>query len=382
MVVTRGATAPQLELPAVAGRPLRVLGIGNVRSIHLLRWARTVSAAGHDVHLASDREPREDDAPANVHSLQSLGLITRIPFARRGAIAPALGRLARHLDADIVHAHYLLPYGYWAARSGARPLVVSPWGTDALVPGSDEGRRRAEEAVRAADLVVVNSRALERASLELGSPVEKIRHVLWHLDLDGFAPERADPGLRSSLGWPDDALVVLSLRHFRPDTNLDVLLLAFVRIANEEPRARLLLAGDGPLRQRLEAMARQLNLLDRVAFHRVGEQDLPPLVAAADVVISIAGSDSTPPSLLEAMASGRAIVCADAASIDEWVGAGQGAEIVPIRDREQTAGAVLQLLRDEDRRRAYGERNQRVIREAVGDPGPELDRIYRELVAA
>jgi len=359
-----------------------VLGIGNVRSIHLLRWARTVAGAGHDVHLASDREPREDDPPASFHSLRSLGLATRIPLARRGAIAPALGRLAKRLDADVVHAHYLLPYGYWAARSGARPLVVSPWGTDALVHGQEGGRPRAEEAVRAADLVVVNSRALERASVELGASAERIRHVFWHVELDGFGPDRADPDLRSSLGWPDDALVVLSLRSFRPDTNLDVLLLAFVRIADEEPRARLLLAGDGPLRKRLEAMVRQLNLGDRVAFHRVGEQDLPPLVAAADVVVSIANSDSTPPSLLEAMASGRAVVCADAASIDEWVGPGEGAEIVPVGDRRQTTGAVLQLLRDEERRRAYGERNRRFVRETVGDPGPELDRLYRELVAS
>ena len=112
------------------------------------------------------------------------------------------------------------------------------------------------------------------------------------------------------------------------------------------------------------------------------QSDLPPLVAAADIVVSIANSDSTPPSLLEAMASGRAVVCADAASIDEWVGPGEGAEIVPVRDAEATAAAILGLLQDDARRRAYGERNQRVVRETVGDPGPELDRLYRELVAS
>jgi glycosyltransferase involved in cell wall biosynthesis len=362
-----------------------VLGIGNVRSIHLLRWARTVAAAGHEVHLASDREPREDDPPASFHSIQSLGLATRVPFARRAAIAPALGRLARRLDADVVHAHYLLPYGYWAARSKARPLVMSPWGTDALVAGRAEpGRPLAEEAVRAADLVVVNSRALEQASLELGARAETIRNVFWHLDLDGFAPERADPSLRASLGWPDDALVVLSLRNFRPDTNLDVLVKAFARVSEEEPRARLVLAADtgGPLRTHLEGMLRLLEFEDRVAFHHVAAADLPGLVAAADVVVSIANSDSTPPSLLEAMVSGRAVVCAAAASIDEWVGAGEGAEIVSVRDAEETAAAILGLLQDEERRRAYGERNRRVVRETVGDPGPELDRLYRELAAS
>ena len=361
-----------------------MLGIGNVRSIHLLRWARTVAAAGHDVHLASDREPRADDLPASFHSIQSLGVATRIPIARRAAIAPALGRLAKRLDADVVHAHYLLPYGYWAARSGAGPLVISPWGSDALVDGREEpGRSRAEQAVRAADLVVVNSNALERASLELGADAEKIRHVLWHVDLDGFAPERADPNLRSSFGWPDDALVILSLRNFRPDTNIDTLFFAFLRVAEVEPRARLLLAGDtGPLRPSLESLAAKMRLEDRVAFHRLHARDLPPLVATADVVVSIANSDSTPPSLLEAMASGRAMVCADAASIDEWVRSGEGAEIVPVRDEPATAEAILRLLQDESLRKSYGERNQRVVRDLVGDPAPELDRLYRELVAA
>ena len=55
---------------------------------------------------------------------------------------------------------------------------------------------------------------------------------------------------------------------------------------------------------------------------------------------------------------------------------------MPVGDRRQTTGAVLQLLRDEERRRAYGERNRRFVRETVGDPGPELDRLYRELVAS
>jgi glycosyltransferase involved in cell wall biosynthesis len=86
--------------------------------------------------------------------------------------------------------------------------------------------------------------------------------------------------------------------------------------------------------------------------------------------------------LLEAMVSGRAVVCAAAASIDEWVGAGEGAEIVSVRDAEATAAAILGLLQDEGRRRAYGERNRRVVSETVGDPGPELDRLYRELAAS
>ena len=123
---------------------------------------------------------------------------------------------------------------------------------------------------------------------------------------------------------------------------------AFVRVAEEEPRARLLLAGDtGPMRPSLERWPRRCS--SRTASRSIAcTQEIcrrswrPPTSS-----VSIANSDSTPPSLLEAMASGRAMVCADAASIDEWVGPGEGAEIVPVRDKPATAAAVLRLLRDD-----------------------------------
>jgi glycosyltransferase involved in cell wall biosynthesis len=75
-------------------------------------------------------------------------------------------------------------------------------------------------------------------------------------------------------------------------------------------------------------------------------------------------------------------VCGIAPSIDEWVGQGDGAELVPCRDEGAVAAALLGLLRDPDRRRAYGDRNSRVVRERIGDPGLALEQLYRELVAA
>lgn len=364
---------------------LGLLGIGNARSVHFLRWARLLTARGHDVHLVSDRvSDRADDLDGIVvHDVRTLGLLTRVRGLRRLRFGPAIARLAREVGADVVHGHYLLPYGYWAALAQVRPLVLSPWGTDILVDSQRAGRgqRRAREAIAAADFLVVNSRVNERASIALGADPARIRRIVWYADVRRFTPDRADGSLRGRFGWPDDTHVVLSLRNFRPDMNLDVVVRAFARVAAEDPGARLVLAATaGPLRGEVERLVDDLGLRPVVAFHAAGEEELPALVASADVLVSMASSDSTPGSLLEAMASGLPIVCGEAPSLDEWVADGDGAEFVPPGDEQALADALLRVLRDDDLRRRYGERNARVVRDLLVDPGPALEEVYREVL--
>lgn len=361
--------------------------MGNGRSINFLRWGRRLGERGHEVHLASDRF---SDVPAELeglepHPIRELEPLLRVRGLRRLRFGPAIRGLARELDVDLVHAHYMLPYGYWAAKAGLHPFVLSPWGTDVLVHAQTRrrGRRHATAAIAAADYLVVNSDANERASVALGADPGRLRRIIWYAELGRFVPEAADAGLRARFGWPDDALLVLSLRNYRPDTNLDVALRAFAEVVKAEPRARLVLAARaGPLREELERLADDLGLTGVVAFHRAEWDELPALVASADVLLSLPSSDSTPASLLEAMASGLPAVCGIAPSIEEWVGQGDGAEIVPCRDEGAVAAAVLGLLRDPGRRRAYGERNAGAVREKIGDPGLALEELYRELVAA
>jgi len=366
---------------------LRILGVGDAKSSNFAHWATRLAERGHEVHVVSGRvNTREGELDGLVvHQFRDLDPLLRVPMIRRSRFAPALAGLARRVRPDVVHAHYLLPYGYWAARAGTHPLVVSPWGTDALVDGRPgaRGHEGAHEAIAAADLVVVNSQALQRAAAELDAPAERVRYVLWHVDLSTFGPERRDPGFRERLGWPADAFVVLSLRNFRPDTHIDVLVRAFDRVRREEPRARLVLAArGGPLRAEVEQEVDRLGLTDFVAFESVPAPELPVLIASADAAVTLTDSDSSPPSLLESMASGLPLVATPAASIEEWVGQDDGAEIVSNEDAGSVADALLRLARDPGLRARYGERNRHVVLDAYGDPTAELEHIYEEVTAA
>src|SRR4029079_13121108 len=272
---------PRAPAPACRGvhvssapRPLRILAVADARSIHTLRWARRLADRGHDVHVVSNRigaDPRETEG-ITVHDLLALEPLMRVPRLRRLRFGPAIRRLAAAVGAEVVHGHGITPYAYWGALAEVHPYVVSPWGRDVLLDALKEpGRSRALRTWRSADYLVVNSGAIEAAAVAAGADPSRIAHIIWHTQLSGFGPEQAHrDGLRAELGWPQDALIVLSLRNFQERTNIDVLVRAFACVAASHPRARLLLAaGGGETRAQVEQAVADSGLGDRIRLHRV-----------------------------------------------------------------------------------------------------------------
>ena len=361
-----------------------MLAVADGKSLHTIRWAERLVERGHELHLVTDRidERALERAGVTVHDVRRLDATTRLPGLRRMFLGRAIRNLAERLDADVVHAHAILPYAWWAAQAKIHPLVVSPWGRDVLVDAKKEpGRSRARLAFAGADYLVVNSQAILDAAVEAGADPTRVLHAIWHTRLDGFRRERAERDrVRADLGWPSDSLIVLSLRNFQRRTNIDVLVRAFDRVRREEPSARLLLvARGGDTKGEIERLVAGLGLGDLVRFHRVEPAELPPLVASADVTVTIADTDSTPSSLLEAMASAQPLVGGWCASVDEWIGPGEGAEMIAPKDEDALTAALLRLLRDPELRRRYGERNAEVARARVAESGPALEHLYTEL---
>jgi glycosyltransferase involved in cell wall biosynthesis len=362
---------------------LRILGVGDSKSRHFARWATRLAEHGHEVHVASGRvNPREGELDGiHVHQFQELDPLLGVPLLRRYRMAPALARLARRLEPDVVHSHYLMPYGYWTARAGLEPLVVSPWGKDAIVDAwqsaAAEERARIAIAPQRALAYVVNSQALEDAAVRLGADRAKFHRIFWHARIDGYSPDLSARSRWRALGWPDDAVVCLSLRNFRPYTNLDVLLRAFARAREEVPELRLFSsAGGGWTRSEFDQLASDLGLQPYIAVQDVPAAELPAVTASADFAVTLADVDSSPASLLETMASGVPLVVGRAPSMEEWVQQGDGGEVVERRDVAAVTEAILRLARNPELRRSYGARNLREVHARFGDPTAQLEQVY------
>ena len=365
---------------------LRILGIGDAKSRHFARWANRLADRGHEVHVASGRvNPRGELDGIHVHQFQELDPLLRVPVIRRYRMVPALTKLSREVKPDVVHSHYLLPYGYWTARAGLGPLVVSPWGKDAIVDAwqSPEAEERARVAIAPdrALAYVVNSQALEDSAVRLGADREKFHRIFWHARIDAYSPERADRSRWRALGWPEDAIVCLSLRNFRPYSNLDVVLRAFAAARQEVPELRLFSsAGGGWTRSEFDRLAAELGLEPYMVVQDVPAAELPSINASADFAVTLADVDSSPASLLETMASGVPLVVGRAPSMEEWIQQDEGGEIVERRDVEAVTRAMVRLARDPELRRRYGERNLREVHGRFGDPTAQLEEVYAEVL--
>jgi glycosyltransferase involved in cell wall biosynthesis len=262
-----------------------------------------------------------------------------------------LRRVLDEIEPDVFHAHYAVEHGYYGAFADFHPFVVSAWGSDLLAESRTRfGARIARRALSRADLVTANDVSLARRAEELGVPEERIEVV--HLGIDRAFLE-AGGGSVNLLPEGGQAPTVISDRALEPLYNIDVVLRAFAGLRKRLPEARLVVAGDGSERERLEALARELGVAGAVSFAgRLALEALAGALAEAHVYVSVPSSDSLALSTVEAMAAGCFPVVSDLPSNEGWIRHGVNGLVVAPGDVSGLAGALYESLTNAGLRRS------------------------------
>ena len=163
---------------------------------------------------------------------------------------------------------------------------------------------------------------------------------------------------RAALGLPPGARVALSVGSLTRQKAQHLLLEAFATAAAGVPEAWLLLAGDGPLRPRLEARIAELGLGDRVRL--LGPRhDVADLVEACDLFVLSSVREGLPVTVLEAMRGGRAAIATRIGGCAEAVLDGVTGRIVPVEDVAALSAALAEALGEPARLQAWGEAGRR-----------------------
>jgi glycosyltransferase involved in cell wall biosynthesis len=250
------------------------------------------------------------------------------------ALALELRRLRREFPYDLVHAHYAVPAADALLRARERrPLVISEHGGDvfhtARLPA---GRARVEHAFGAARLVLANSLGIERACRELGARRTKVVH----LGTDLTPMERRPPARPT--------LVTIGQLIARK-RQADVLRAMWV-LRDRRPDLRYRLIGDGPERDGLALLARQLGLEDRVEFTGPLPHD-EALRRGRDATVFVMPStdEAFGVAYVEAMAAGLPAIGARGEPGPEDIARlGHGMRLVPPGDPEALAAEIDTLL--------------------------------------
>lgn len=140
----------------------------------------------------------------------------------------------------------------------------------------------------------------------------------------------------------------------------DVLLRAFARVHESLPAARLVMVGDGELRDRLVGLSADLGLGDSVLFLGF-RSDVQRLLPMFDLFVLSSLEEGLPISLLEAMAAGRPVAATAVGCIPELLSNGERGLVIPPRNPDRLADAILKLLLDESARARYGEAGKRHV---------------------
>jgi glycosyltransferase involved in cell wall biosynthesis len=207
--------------------------------------------------------------------------------------------------------------------------------------------------------VAVSRAAAARLETLAAIPPRRLRVIPNGIALDRFEPgrlhDRRAP-LRASLGFEKDDHLILFPAAFRAGKGHDVLLAAVPRLLESCPRARVLLAGEGPLREPLEDAAAPLG---RATAFLGARDDVPELMGAADLVVLPSLSEALPTVAMEAAASGTAIVASRVGGVPEVVTDGVTGTLVAPGEPTALSRAIEDLLLNSDRRWAFGAAGRR-----------------------
>lgn len=352
-------------------------------------FARAFAARGNDLRVCCLKSiggnPFEDE-------LRTLGIPVENLGAKNLRDVRTFRRLLRLLSAErigLVHAHltYASIWGALACRIAGLPCVATLHVPPSGAPSRSRQGLKESLMVRALDrwatrVIAVSGSARAAWVRRGGLDPAKLVVVGNGIEVGAFAGRGAREAMRHELGIGPDAPLVTTVSVLRSGKGVEVLLEALPAVLDAHPRARLLVAGDGPLREPLGARAAALGLGgpgDRVIWAGF-RRDVPALLAASDLFVLPSLADAYPTALMEAMAAGLPVVATRTGGIPEIVDAPATGRLVPPGDAAALAREISGLLGRPGERQALGRAARERARERFSTQAwvERLEEVYAE----
>jgi L-malate glycosyltransferase len=298
-----------------------------------------------------------------VRAKEGLDLVPLTPMTEMDlGAAWKLSRLIKQLRPDVIHAHD--PHGVAMAALALsmstqldKPPLVAARRVDFHMKGNALSRWK----YRQVDCFICASAAIRRMIVDDGVPAARVFTVHEGIDL-GHVEAAPAANLHAELWLPHHAPVVGNVAALVPHKGQRHLIEAAALVLKKVPDARFVIAGEGELRESLERQIREHHLEKHVFL--VGfRPDVLSVHKAFDLFVMSSVTEGLGTSLLDAMACGKPIVATTAGGMPEVVKDGETGLLVPPRDHEAMANAIVNLLTDEHTRRAMGAAGEARVRE-------------------
>ncbi|HKV98041.1 MAG TPA: glycosyltransferase [Gammaproteobacteria bacterium] len=327
---------------------MKVVLLAPASSVHTMRWANGLAGRGLDVHVVSLHHATQAFSPSVIlHALPFWSSAGYIVAAR------ALRGLLSDVAPDLMNVHYATGYGLLARLSGFSPLLLSVWGADVYdFPRKSPVHRRIVRAnLRCATQIASTSHCMARMVRRI-YPAARVAVTPFGVDEEQFQEIPQVAG--------QHCLTVGTVKTLTPKYGVDTLIQAFARLRPRAgvPALRLEITGDGPARQELESLSRDLGLGSAVVFHgEVSYDRVPSMLARLDIFVALSrlDSESFGVAAVEAAMCALPVVVSDVEGLAEVVEDGTTGFVVPRDDPDAAAQSLDRLISSAELRRQMGD---------------------------
>lgn len=269
-----------------------------------------------------------------------------------GRSTSEMERILRSYRPNVVHAGPIQTATYLAATADAPGLTGMSWGYDLLLDAveADESAQRARTALSRCRALIADCETAKRAAIDLGMDAASTVVLPWGVDVELFSPKPADRFVRDHYGIPDEAIVFFTNRSWEPVYRVDLVIEAFGAVARADERAWLIVAGDGSLATKIQAVVTESPAHARIATPgRLGSRDMAAHYRSSDLYVSASRIDGSSVSLLEAMACGLPAIVVDHPANREWIREGDSGWLFRRDDARDLATRMAMGMQQRDR---------------------------------
>jgi N-acetyl-alpha-D-glucosaminyl L-malate synthase BshA len=260
--------------------------------------------------------------------------------------------VVKYENLDLLHVHYAIPHATVAyiakqiliTEGRYVPVVTTLHGTDITIVGSNRTFAPVVEfSINQSDGVTAVSHSLKADTLSLFNITNEIKVIHNFIDFNRFRKVNKDHFKK--IIAPNGEKILVHTSNFRKVKRVEDVIMTFKKVYEKLP-CKLLLIGDGPERQYMEELCRQIGLCDEIRF--LGKQDaVEELLAIADLFIIPSGSESFGLSALEAMACEVPVLSSNAGGLMEVNIHGETGYLCDVGDIDSMAKYAIELLSDE-----------------------------------
>lgn len=349
---------------------------------------KALSREGHQIHFITYRQPtRLDFFSENLFyhevDIKSYPLFDHIPYEL--ALASKMVNVVKYEKLDLLHVHYAIPHAsaaYMAkqilkSQNIQIPVVTTLHGTDITLVGKDPSYEPVVTfSINESDGVTAVSEDLRKATYQHFDVKKEIEVIPNFIDMDRFKKQKKEHFKLAICPLGEKLLVHTS--NFRKVKRVDDVIRVFNNVRKHIP-VKLLLVGDGPERDKMERLCRDLDIFEDVRF--LGKLEaVEEVLSVADLFLMPSEKESFGLAALEAMACEVPLLSSDAGGIPELNIDGITGFVCKVGDIETMTEKALEILADENLQGFKDRALERAKQFDVSNVLPLYETFYRKTI--